>query len=146
MFPIMSRLNGLAGVVNSLQSQVRNLNDQVSTVSLVQKDSVENDANLKIAKLMEVMEDLKKSLNRVQLDVVTKHNEIKKDIDVCKKEIKLLETTLMHKVEQVINKSVKDRTDMVADELKSFVERTITDLVDSSDKEKEEEDETLILN
>ena len=146
MFPIMSRVNGLAGVVNSLQSQVKTLNDQVSTVSLVQKDSVENDANLKIAKLMEVMEDLKKSLNRVQLDVVTKHNEIKKDIDACKKEVKLLETTLMHKVEQVINKSVKDRTDMVADELKSFVERTITDLVDSSDKEKEEEDETLILN
>jgi hypothetical protein len=139
MFAVVQQLNAMKGMMNNLTAQVANLNEQVKVLSDNQKNSSESNLTVKVNQLNDGVDELKKTLNKIQIDVVGKHNEVKKDVENTKKEIKLLETTMGLKFEQNINKTVKDRTDIIANELKTFVERTITECVDGSDKETEKE-------
>jgi ABC-type transporter Mla subunit MlaD len=140
MFAITQQMNALMGAVNNLQVQVNTLNNKIAALSTTQRDSSGADFSQKVDSLSGNIDDIKRSLNKIQVDTVSKHNDIKKDLDSNKKEVKLLETTLTRKMEQTINKSVKDRTDLVADELKSFVERTLTEYMEG-DKDEEEDEE-----
>jgi DNA-binding FrmR family transcriptional regulator len=137
MFAITQQINAIVGAINGLQTQVLVLDKKVSELSTQQRESGAADVSQKINSLSGNIEDVKKSISKVQVDVVGKHNDIKKDLDSSKKEIKLLETTLTRKMEQSINKTVKDRTDLVSAELKSFVETTLKNYMDESDKEEE---------
>jgi hypothetical protein len=141
MFAITQQMTALMGAVNSLQVQVNTLNNKITALSTTQRDSSGADFSQKVDSLSGNIDDIKRSLNKIQVDTVSKHNDIKKDLDSNKKEVKLLETTLTRKMEQTINKSVKDRTDLVTDELKSFVERTLTEYMEGDKDEEDEEDD-----
>jgi hypothetical protein len=139
MFAISQQLNNVNGSLHSLQGQLNQLKEQVQTMKNVQSKTIENDPNMKLEKLSESFDELKKLVNKVQLDLVTKYNELKKDIDTSKKEIILIDTTISHKIDQIVKKIVKDRTDLIAEELKSFVERSLSEYVDNSEKDKDDD-------
>lgn len=134
MFPIIQRLNGLTSSMNSLNSQMNVL----STEMLKQS---RGSTNSSISN--EVITELQRSVNKLQVEFVTKQNEIKREVDklVLKdddskkdvsREIKLLETTLSMKLEQLVNKMVKDRVEQMMQGIKMDIEREIEERLGAS--------------
>lgn len=127
----MSKVNSLSGAINNINMNMANLSDRISTITQEQK----KDSNNSVSN--SDLEELKHLVNKVQLDVVTKHTELKRELDSLRreeikkevsKESKLLETMVMHKVEQLLSKSLKDRTTNLSDELKHYVDTQIASL------------------
>jgi transcription antitermination factor NusA-like protein len=138
MFTLVNQINALAAGLNGLRREVSNLNDKVEKLSVSQNENSNENISLQLGKLTETVEDIKKNLNKVQIDVVSKNNDLKKDIDNLKKEAKLLETTITHKVDQSVNKSVKDRTDLISKELKIHLDSKLSELQNNTNEEQDE--------
>lgn len=116
MYAVIQRVNALCGAVASLNAQVRSLNDQVLALTKVEEKPQVPSVAASVPN--EDVAELKRLVQKVQLDVVDKNNDLKKDT-------KILETTLMLKVEQLVNKMVKDRHEALGNELKAYVDSSI---------------------
>jgi hypothetical protein len=128
MYAVIQRVNALCGAVSSLNAQVRLLNEQVAELK---NDSMNTPAlppsppPVTVAAIdytaarSEELGDVKRLVQKVQLDVIDKHSEVKK-------ETKMLETTLMLKVEQLVNKMVKDRHEALGHELRAYVDSAVS--------------------
>ncbi len=110
-----------------MNSQLNELTKKVYTDTTT-TESNEHDAKIVGSKV----DDLKSAVNKMQIEVVSKHNELKREIELLRKDdIKrelskasvVLETTVAHKMEQTINKVVKDRMDRMMDELKLYIDK-----------------------
>lgn len=139
MFGIIQRMNALSGALNSVQIQVGALSDQVSRVSTDRIEAEQQGVSQQLTTLSQSIDDVKKSVGKIQVDVLAKYNDLKKDVDLQRKEAKLLETTLTLKLEQIVNKSVKTRTDIIASELRDFVQKSIADIAGSTENEDEDD-------
>lgn len=146
LFSVMTKLNTLSGAVNNINMNMSTLSDRISSIAQEQRTGSQNTVNTSD------LEEIKRSLIKIQGELASKHIELKKDIETIRrdeikkevtKEAKLLETMLMHKVEQLLNKSLKDRTSNLSDELKRYVDITVASSsvnVPSSDSGMPEDD------
>jgi hypothetical protein len=108
-----------------LSQEVKELNRQVQ---LVQKDTTQTSNN--DHERTEDIENMKKIVNKNQIDILSKINETKKDVEIMKKKLAIMESTLFHKIEQQIGKIVKDRMELYKEELQTQTEH---DTISSSD-------------
>lgn len=136
MYAIIQKVNALSGSIHSMNSQLNELTKKVYTDTTT-TESNEHDAKIVGSKV----DDLKSAVNKMQIEVVSKHNELKRDIEMLRKDdIKrelskasvVLETTVAHKMEQTINKVVKDRMDRMMDELKLYVDKRVEEKMDAT--------------
>ena len=123
MFAITQRVNVLQTTVAALQNKVYSLNNKVenadtNTLSSSSSPIVDNK-----------VDDVAKSVQKMQVDLATKHVESKKEIEKIlskqeelKKELKLIETTLTMKTEQLVNKLVRERLEVMGADLKRSLE------------------------
>lgn len=140
MYSVVQRLNVVTGAIGTLSSQVRSLHEQVVKLT-AEVDNVGQSPPVTIVEPSvrpEELADVKRFATKVQNDLKEVISELKKELDTLRKddikkevskETKLLEATLMLKVEQTINKMVKDRTETIGNELKSHVEKTLHDSI-----------------
>jgi hypothetical protein len=136
MYAIIQKVNALSGSIHSMNSQLNELTKKVYTDTTT-TESNEHDAKIVGSKV----DDLKSAVNKMQIEVVSKNNELKRDIELLRKDdIKrelskasvVLETTVAHKMEQTINKVVKDRMERMMDELKLYVDKRIEEKMDAT--------------
>jgi hypothetical protein len=144
MFAIVQQLNAVSGGLVSLSAQVKHVNDKVDTMTVTSNGTSREDNNA----TMEALSDLKKLITKVQLELIDKYNEIRKDIETIKrdefrkdisKEIKLLETSLVLKVETMVNKMVKDRTETLGTDLKQMILNEFRAPLELTDKQEDYE-------
>lgn len=140
MYALVHRINVLQANVNGLQSTLANIYQKQASPQASEKEtSVQAEQFLDI---QNKVEELSKSIHRIQIDLTTKQTEIKKesvarDEDI-RRDIKLLETTLPIKLEQLVNKIVKDRIEQLGQELKNSLQTV--DLTPMSSIHPNEED------
>lgn len=158
MYSLIQRVNAVSGALNGLNAQVHTLNERVSTLSQQQPmmpptQITSSQPNVSSDELLE----LKKLITKIQLELIDKHNELKKEIDTMQKgdvktliakETKLLEASLMMKVEQTINKMMKDRLDSHMTDVKQYVEKRVESLTleHSEQRNVPQEDEDYEIN
>lgn len=127
MFSVVQQLNALSSSVTALGTKVSQLSIKL------QEHSNETDVEA-FKEMKSGVDDVKKVLSKLQLDVASKQLELKKELDVLRqedvkktvaKEFMLLETTLLHKVQQSINKSLKERFDTLFAECKAYVDSQV---------------------
>jgi Skp family chaperone for outer membrane proteins len=125
-------MNGMSGVIQQMNNQITNLTTLVNDNMAATNPAAS--ADIKAA-----TEELKATLTKVQVDIVNKHNELKKDIEKIRKEdiqkelskeMIMLETTLVHKMDQSINKAFTERSDRLLTEMKVYVDDVIASLAD----------------
>lgn len=119
----------MTGSINNMNSQIVHLNDRLNATK---KDATDSTG------IKEAVDDCKRQLQKIQIDLVAKHNELKRELDAFKKdemkkelskESMILETTLNHKLEQMVQKTLKDRTDRILIELKSYTDNKMREYI-----------------
>lgn len=130
-FQIINRINTLVSSMNNLNNQVNDLTQQLRNIQN-QQQNVSRGANAQ----NDTLEDTRKQLSKLQIDLVSKTNEIKKEIEMLRteevkkqlaKEVRLLEATIIHKVEQQVNKTIKDRLQVTFAEIDEKIEKKIAE-------------------
>lgn len=124
MYALVHRINVLQANVNGLQSTLANIYQKQASPQPSEKEPSPQTEHL--LDIQNKVEELSKSIHRIQIDLTTKQTEIKKesvarDEDI-RRDIKLLETTLPIKLEQLVNKIVKDRIEQLGQELKNSLQ------------------------
>ena len=133
MFAIIQRVNTISGAMQNLTVQVQSLSDTVAKLPSPSSSSqVQNERSATERALAE----LKSQVEAVVADVAklrdTGREELKQQIvrDLAKevskeiaKECKLMETSVLLKLEQTANKMMKERMDKLSTELKQYVDK-----------------------
>lgn len=122
MFAISQQLSYMNSVLASMQQQINVLRNE----NLKNKDIGENTTN--DSNQSAKVEELTKSVSKLQVENSTKHVESKKELEKVavkledfKKELKLMETTMTMKTEQFVNKLVKERIEQCKQDIISQV-------------------------
>ena len=126
MFAITQKINTLTMQMQSLYCQVSSLANEVRK-SNENVDGNEAEArSINLINNNERIDDVQKNLTKLQLDFMGKQGDLKKDIEKLvvkqeelKREIKILETTMSVKLEQLIVRLVKERVDQMIEGMKS---------------------------
>jgi predicted transcriptional regulator len=114
-------------LLSNLQRQINVLQkDNINKQGNIDSDTNDTDFNNKI-------EDLSKSVSKLQVESSTKNVETKKEfekvmskLEEIKKELKLMETTLSMKTEQFVNKMIKERIEQCKQDILAQVMLHIT--------------------
>lgn len=131
MYHIQNKVNALGALVNGLGQQLHVLSEHVSKIPMTDKNSV-------VGPLVknEDLDEVKRLITKVQMEVIDKYAEIRKDVESLKqdslrkelnKEIKLLEASLLIRMEQTVNKMMKDRLETFSTEIKQYVDKTVAE-------------------
>lgn len=138
MYPVIQHVNAVAGAVSSISAQVQDLNERLSTIQMAQENSNVDVSHVVTAVSHEDIMEVRVMIEKLQLELIAKCSDMKKELDVfrredIKKDIaregKLMETGIVLKVEQMVNKMVKDRMDVVSSELKAYVDKVLSNSV-----------------
>lgn len=127
MIGISQQLSFNNAILASIQKQINVLKNE----NLKNKEIGENTAN--DSNQSAKIEDLAKSVSKLQVEHSTKHVESKKELEKVvvkvedfKKELKLMETTMTMKTEQFVNKLVKERIEQCKQDILSQVLQQVT--------------------
>lgn len=127
MFAITQQITYMNSLLSNLQRQINVLQkDNINKQGNIDSDTNDTDFNNKI-------EDLSKSVSKLQVESSTKNVETKKEfekvmskLEEIKKELKLMETTLSMKTEQFVNKMIKERIEQCKQDILAQVMLHIT--------------------
>jgi hypothetical protein len=141
MYTLVHKINVLQANVSGLQTQLAHMYHR-QTPQQNERDVAPVVKEEHLLEIQNKIEELSKSINKIQIDFTTKQTEIKKesvarDEDI-RRDIKLLETTLPIKLEQLVNKIVKDRIDQLGKELKNSIksiELTSSSAINTNDED-----------
>jgi len=147
MFAIIQRVNTISGAMQNLTVQVQTLADTVAKLPSPSSSSqVQNDRSATERALAE----LKSQIEAVVADVAklreTGREELKQQIvrELAKeyakeiaKECKLMETSVLLKLEQTANKMMKERMDKLSTDLKQYVDKATEAAKENAYKEAE---------
>jgi hypothetical protein len=125
--------NMLGNALRSLQLEVHHLKEKITEVSGGEQASTTTPGSSKsvdVSHFETQIEDVKKTLSKWQTELLSMINGLKRDTEVIKetdvkKELILMEASLTHKLESIVNKIVKERLDMYSTEMREEMDALI---------------------
>jgi hypothetical protein len=125
--------NMLGNALRSLQLEVHHLKEKITEVSGGEQASTTTPGSSKsvdVSQFETQIEDVKKTLSKWQTELLSMINGLKRDTEVIKetdvkKELILMEASLTHKLESIVNKIVKERLDMYSTEMREEMDALI---------------------
>jgi hypothetical protein len=125
--------NMLGNALRSLQLEVHHLKEKITEVSGGEQASTATPGSSKSVDVLHFetqIEDVKKTLSKWQTELLSMINGLKRDTEVIKetdvkKELILMEASLTHKLESIVNKIVKERLDMYSTEMREEMDALI---------------------
>jgi outer membrane murein-binding lipoprotein Lpp len=131
MYAVAQRINQVASAVNTLSVQVKAIDDKVKVIDGGNTDKGMNN--------YVVPADIDEKVSKVQKEMTVAINGLKNQIkevdatlkDLLKKEVSkqslLFDTTIGHKIDQSINKILKERLEVLSIEQRAYIDRCVED-------------------